>query len=128
MQMHRLMQRMDQLETINSSHPSPFDTPISQSHPQPAPFIKAYPEKFCGNTARFRDFKIAIENIFLLDPFRLPTEEIKVRFIGTLLADEALSWFRTPEAKPHILSSYPLLISEFQALTFAMTPKLGNMQ
>ena len=92
---HRLMQRIDQLETVNSSLPSLLGTPISQPQPQPQS-VPLNPSRKSSS--------------------RFPTNEIKIRFIGTLFADEALSWFRTlVEAKPHILSSYPLFITEFEA-------------
>lgn len=87
------------------------------------------PEKFKGQHSRFRDFLISVENIFALDPSRFPSQEVQVRFIGTLLADEALSWFRSlalSHDKAYLLRDYNSFILEFRQLV--ATPGQRPMQ
>jgi Retrotransposon gag protein len=75
------------------------------------------PEKFGGSISRFRDFIISIENIFALQPARYATDQIKTRFTGTLLCNEALSWFRdVVQNKVYLLDDYSQFILDFTAL------------
>ena len=65
-----------------------------RSRPDSAPLPKvALPDKFDGNISKCRRFISALENIFALQPARYPSDEIKTRFVGTLLTGDALSWF-----------------------------------
>ena len=75
------------------------------------------PEKFDGNVSKYRDFVSAVENVFALNGDRYPTEEIKVRFIGTLLTRDALSWFTSlVESNSPLLQSYAQFLQEFKFL------------
>lgn len=81
------------------------------------------PDKFDGNIHKFRDFLISVENIFVLHASRYPTAEIKIRFIGTLLEKDPLSWFRSllEESKESIenlklLTDYDHFIATFKEL------------
>lgn len=74
------------------------------------------PEKFAGSISRFRDFVLSVENVFALQPFRYPSDEIKTRFVGTLLSHEALAWFRdVVERKPALLLDYHSFMTDFRA-------------
>ena len=54
--------------------------------------------------------------MFALQPTRYPTDEIKCRFVGTLLIHEALAWFRDiVERKPGLLSNYNAFILDFKS-------------
>lgn len=75
------------------------------------------PEKFDGTISKYRDFVVSIENVFVLNGSRYPTDEIKVRFIGTLLSRDALSWFRgLVESQSELLKSYGDFMNEFKLL------------
>jgi hypothetical protein len=75
------------------------------------------PDKFDGHIARFRDFMVSVENVFALQSSRYPTDEIKTRFIGTLLSQDALGWFRDiVEHRPGFLKNYAGFIQEFREL------------
>ena len=75
------------------------------------------PERFSGHISKCRDFIIAIENVFALQPNRYPTDQIKTRFVGTLLSNEALAWFRdVVENKPFLLDCYENFITELRNL------------
>jgi hypothetical protein len=75
------------------------------------------PEKFDGTISKYRDFIVSIENIFVLNGDRYPTDEIKVRFIGTLLSRDALAWFRgLVETHSELLKSYGKFMDEFKLL------------
>ena len=76
----------------------------------------ALPERYNGNVARCRDFLLAVDNLFAIQPHRYPTHEIKTRFIGTLLTHEALAWFRDVlERKADLLMDYSQFVREFRA-------------
>ena len=50
-------------------------------------------EKFDGTSSTFRGFVNQIQLIIALQSERYPTEESRVRLIGTLLMGQTLSWF-----------------------------------
>ena len=101
-----LNQRLQLLESRGSS-------PGSSNHGVPKIGL---PEKFSGNISRCRDFVLSVENVFALQPGRYPSDEIKSRFVGTLLTHEALAWFRDiVERKPHLLSNFHSFILDFRA-------------
>ena len=82
----------------------------------PSPKV-CLPEKFDGTISKYRDFVVSIENILVLNGERYPTDEIKVRFIGTLLTRDALSWFRgLVESNSDLLKSYKKFMDEFKTL------------
>jgi hypothetical protein len=82
----------------------------------PSPKI-CLPEKFDGTISKYRDFIVSIENIFVLNGDRYPSDEIKVRFIGTLLSRDALAWFRgLVECNSELLKSYGKFMDEFKLL------------
>ena len=98
-----LNERLRQLETVGK--PAGFGTPKI-----------GLPEKFSGSISRFRDFVLSVENVFALQPFRYPTDEVKTRFVGTLLSHEALAWFRdVVERKPALLLNYQSFMEDFRA-------------
>jgi hypothetical protein len=61
------------------------------------------PDKFTGLAKDFKNFKATVENVFLLQPSRFPTHQIKVLFTSTLLSGQALTWFRTLPSPPDTL-------------------------
>lgn len=61
------------------------------------------PDKFNGNLKDLKNFIASVNNIFTLQPSRYPTEEIKVRYVGTLLTGDALTWFRTQATPPNFM-------------------------
>jgi hypothetical protein len=73
------------------------------------------PDKFNGNLRDLKNFIASVENIITLQPSRFPTEEIKVRYVGTLLTGDALTWFRTqatpPSFMPNKLPAFWVLLS-----------------
>ncbi len=75
------------------------------------------PEKFSGQISKFRDFIISVENVFALQPARYPTDQVKTRFIGTLLTNEALAWFRDVVMnRSRLLDNYAAFLLEFTNL------------
>ena len=92
----------------------------------------SFPDKFDGTLSKFRDFLASVENIFVLHAPRYSTDEIKIRFIGTLLEKDPLSWFRSlierksmsltaelddeSSSETDILANYSLFITTFKAL------------
>jgi hypothetical protein len=52
------------------------------------------PEKFDGRITKYRDFLASVRNYFVLQGNQYSSDEIKVRFIGTLLTGDPLTWFR----------------------------------
>ena len=78
-----LIQRLMQLESLGSVSPT---SNLSLN--------VALPERYNGNVGRCRDFLLAVDNLFAIQPHRYSSDEIKTRFIGTLLTHEALAWFR----------------------------------
>jgi hypothetical protein len=82
----------------------------------PAPKV-SLPEKFNGTVGKCRDFLISVENVFALQPSRYGSDQIKTRFIGTLLSQEALAWFRdVVQNKSYLLDDYHLFVQEFKSL------------
>lgn len=82
----------------------------------------AYPTKFSGNRKTLKNFILAVETVFKLQPSRFPTEEIKVTFTGSLLEGHALTHYRNlatstePEAEAK-LTNYDLFKKDLE-LTF----------
>jgi transposase InsO family protein len=75
------------------------------------------PDKFTGTAGKCRGFLVSVENIFALQPQRYPTSEVKTRFIGTLLSNQALSWFTDVALnKTYLLDDYQLFVEEFRSL------------
>jgi hypothetical protein len=106
--LQNLNARIQMLESKNLS--------LQNSHSAPPPKV-SLPEKFGGSIARFRDFIISVENVFALQPSRYGSDQIKTRFIGTLLVNEALSWFRDVVLnKSYLLDNYAQFILEFKNL------------
>jgi transposase InsO family protein len=86
------------------------------SHGSPAPKV-ALPDKFDGNIQKCKRFLASVENIFSLQPDRYYSDEIKTRFIGTLLTGDALSWFSSIlEFTPDRLSNYFDFVLELSSL------------
>jgi hypothetical protein len=103
----QLNDRVAQLET----HPAPAVLPAVPVNPK-----TPMPEKFEGKISKYRDFLASVKNYFVLQGFRYPTDETKIRFIGTLLSGDPLTWFRTLiESDSAILLDMELFIKEFQA-------------
>jgi len=99
-----LNQRLMQLESVGSVVPSNVNLNI------------ALPERYNGSIGRCRDFLLAVDNLFAIQPHRYSGDEIKTRFIGTLLTQEALAWFRDVlERRTDLLGDYSLFVSEFRA-------------
>lgn len=100
-----LNQRLMQLESVGSVVP-----------PSNIGLNVALPERYNGNVGRCRDFLLAVDNVFAIQPHRYSSDEIKTRFIGTLLTHEALAWFRDVlERKPELLRNYGQFVFEFKA-------------
>jgi hypothetical protein len=96
-----LNQRLLQLESIGPAFPN---------------LNVALPERYNGSIGRCRDFMLSVENLFALQPGKYCNDEIKTRFIGTLLSHEALAWFRDiVERRPSLLRNYPSFIMEFKS-------------
>jgi hypothetical protein len=96
--LNNLNARLQYLEVQNRS------TPVVNHGLSPKVSL---PEKFSGSITKFRDFLISVENIFALQPGRYGSDQIKTRFIGTLLTNEALSWFRDVVLnKAYLLDNY----------------------
>jgi hypothetical protein len=96
-----LNQRLIQLESIGSANPN---------------LNVALPERYNGSIGRCRDFLLSVENLFALQPGKYFNDEIKTRFIGTLLSHEALAWFRDiVERRSGLLRNYSSFILEFKA-------------
>lgn len=77
----------------------------------------ALPEKYDGSMLKFRDFISSLENLFVLHAKRYKSDTIKIRFIGTLLIKDALSWFRSlVDDKSHLLDSYEEFMFEFRKI------------
>lgn len=75
----------------------------------------ALPDKYDGNMARFKDFKLSLENLFVLHSDRYASDMVKIRFIGTLLTKDALAWFRSLiDTQSSILNSYAQFMEEFK--------------
>jgi hypothetical protein len=53
----------------------------------------ALPERYNGNGGRCRDSLLAVDNLLAIQIHSYSNNEIKTRFIGTLLINEALAWF-----------------------------------
>ena len=104
-----LNQRLIQLESSGSTN-------ISHGYSSLGMPKVGLPERFGGSISRCRDFLLSVENVFALQPQSYPSDVIKTRFIGTLLTNEALSWFRDiVERKPFLLDDYNSFISDFKA-------------
>ena len=102
-----LNERLVQLETA----PGPVAIAAPRHDPK-----ACMPEKFDGKISKYRDFLASIKNYFVLQGARYPTEEIKIRFIGTLLTGDPLTWFRSLiEADAEVLTSMDLFLDEFKA-------------
>lgn len=118
--LQNLSQRLQNLESrsplAHDHAPLLFQSPPQSFSPGAAPKV-SLPEKFAGSISRFRDFIASVENIFALQPHRYPQDEVKTRFIGTLLVGDALSWFRDlVEQFPEQLRDYEVFKSEFKAM------------
>jgi hypothetical protein len=86
------------------------------SHGSSAPKV-ALPDKFDGNIHKCKRFLASVENIFSLQPDRYYSDEIKTRFMGTLLTGDALSWFSNIlEYSPDRLSNYSGFVLELSNL------------
>lgn len=82
---------------------------------KPAPKVPV-PDKFDGNIAKYRDFMASIKNYFALQGNRYATDEMKVRFIGTLFTGDPLTWFRSLiESESQCLINLGLFLTEFKA-------------
>ena len=112
-----LQQLNNRLEFLEFSLPErSAQIPSVPSSSAPLPKV-SLPEKFSGTIGKCRDFLISVENIFALQSSRYSTDQIRTRFIGTLLSQEALGWFRdVVENKSYLLNDYGQFISEFKAL------------
>lgn len=76
----------------------------------------ALPERYNGSIGRCRDFLLSVQNLFALQPQKYSLDEVKTRFIGTLLSHEALAWFRDiVERRSELLTNYGQFIVEFKA-------------
>ena len=105
-----LNQRLQSLESI------PLPVPPFLSSSDPVPKIPL-PEKYDGHLSRFRDFMFSVENVFALQKSRYPTDEVKTRFVGSLLVKDALAWFRNiAEYRPFVLADYESFVAEFKEL------------
>ncbi len=118
--LQNLSQRLQNLESrspvVNDNVPLLFQPTTQPFSPGAAPKV-SLPEKFSGSISRFRDFIASVENIFALQPHRYPQDEIKTRFIGTLLIGDALSWFRDlVEQFPERLRNYEVFKYEFKTM------------
>ena len=74
------------------------------------------PEKIDGKISKYRDFLAAVKNYFVFQRARYPTEEMQVRFIGTLFTGDPLTWFRgLIESESECLLSMNAFLHECQA-------------
>ncbi|OMH84328.1 Retrotransposon-derived protein PEG10 [Zancudomyces culisetae] len=73
----------------------------STNMPAPEPHV-ALPEKFSGaRKDNIKNFMSTVKTVFRLQPSRFPSSDSKVLYIGTLLTDNAQTWFRTLEESNH---------------------------
>jgi len=115
--LQNLSQRLQNLESrspVLESAPLLFQPTASPSGAAPK---VALPEKFGGTIRKYRDFIISVENIFCLQPLSYPTDEVKCRFIGTLLTGDALAWFRNiVEYETYRLKDYSNFKKDFKEM------------
>lgn len=73
------------------------------------------PDKFDGKISKYRNFMASISNLFFLQPNRFHNDVIKTRFIGSLLSEHALTWFRTLSEKDSpLLDNYEMFLTDFK--------------
>ena len=78
--------------------------PSSASEP-----LVSSPMRFSGLASKLRDFLLSVKTIFEMQPSRFTLDRVKILYIGTLLEENALSWFRSlREAVPESASMISL--------------------
>jgi Retrotransposon gag protein len=76
----------------------------------------ALPKQFDGTVSAYRDFMASVRNIFAIHAPRYPTDEIKCRFVGSLLTGDALSWFRyLIETDSPLLTNFEAFVTDLAA-------------
>jgi hypothetical protein len=107
---------------------TPVSVPFSSTAPRNLEPKVAQPDKFDGDRKKYRDFKVAVETIFYLQPLRYTSSRQKTGYIGTLLTGTALSWYRSYfEARDLILDDYDRFMNVF-ADTFSDPNVVRNAQ
>lgn len=75
----------------------------------------ALPEKYNGDRRKYREFICAVENVFSLQPERFTSEEVRCRFLGSLLTFPASSWFSSLlEKRSPLLNSWMAFVHDFE--------------
>lgn len=62
--------------------------------PEPTTIHFPTPDRFNGNQKKYRDFHAAVENYFELKSTCFRDDRMKTGFVGSLLTDHALTWYR----------------------------------
>ena len=114
-QMQLLTERLQALEQENSRLRQPSaETNLPPYLPAAAALREpkvSLPAKFSGIRKDFRGFINQLELVFQLQPTRYVSDNTKIATLGTLLSDQALSWYvpfiEKPELYREQLNSWP---------------------
>jgi len=87
-QVSSLTEQVKSLQLQQASQP-----PVSRC---PEPKIPV-PERYSGNRKDIKNFLSTVKTVFRLQASRFPTDAIKISYIGTLLTNDAKTWYRSLE-------------------------------
>ena len=124
--MRSLSDRLGNLENANSTPPTVSSVPPVPPVPSSTSTIQlpvasaikvALPDKFDGNCNAFRHFAASLDNFLVLKSASYHSDEIKVRFVGTLLSKDALAWFSgLVNGESPLLKDWKEFMAAFQEL------------
>jgi len=84
------------------------------------------PEPFTGDRLKLLDFLTKCRLKFLGQPLTYVLETSKVIYTGTLLREEAFSWFQPYFVKATTTNEWPVEIANFEALAQSLTTLYGD--
>ena len=116
-QSNYMVQMENRLRTIESQSMTTGSPTVPISNSSYDKIKVALPEKFDGNIRNYDTFVAALDNYFTLKASLYNTDEIKVRFIGTLLSKQALEWFSLlVRSNSVLLMQFDLFMKEMKRL------------